>query len=355
MAKISQTDNSASPDSRLTQMDGGGHVGHAEPEWTVGDYLGAIGVRLGIRRMRYGVTPGLYAFGSPGPDSPIFVSANYKLSFDHLRRSLAGLNAWIVVLDTDGINVWCAAGKGTFGTDELVRKIRECRLHDRVTHRRLILPQLGAPGVAAHEIKKQTGFAVVYGPVYAADIAAYVQAGFQATPDMRRVRFQWFERLTVAWLELVIHLRKMLLSGIALAVLAGVSAEGPSLSTAWNRGGMVFLLWVVSYGLAGTLGSLLLPWLPTRAFSIKGACMGAALAAFGVWVAGPDWSVLRSTGWILLVSAGASHQLLNFTGATTFTSPSGVRREVRAALPAQIAVGAIGLVAWTAAGFLPAW
>ena len=355
MIGITQTDSSTSPCSRLANVDGEGYVGHAVPEWTLGDHLGAVGVRLGIRRKRYIVTPGLYTFGSPGADSPVFVSANYKLSFDRLRRSLAGTNAWIVVLDTKGINVWCAAGKGTFGTDELVRKIRECRLHDCVTHRRLILPQLGAPGVAAHEIKRQTGFAVVYGPVYAEDIAAYVRAGFQATPDMRRVRFRWFERLTVAWLELVIHFRKMLLCGLAFAALAGVSAEGPFWSTAWNRGARVFLLWVLSYGLAGILGPLLLPCLPTRAFSIKGACLGAGLAALGVWVAGTDWSVLQSTGWILLVTAGASHMLLNFTGATTFTSPSGVRREVRLALPAQIAVGAIGLVAWTVGGFLATW
>lgn len=347
-----QAEKVASPYAGLAPVEG---IGHAGPEWTIGDYLGAIGVRLNFRRTRYSVTPGLYAFGSPGPDSPVFVSANYKLSFDQLRRSLAGMNAWILVLDTVGINVWCAAGKGTFGTDELVRKIRECRLHDRVTHRRLILPQLGAPGVAAHDIKKQTGFAVVYGPVYAADIAAFLRAGLKATPDMRRVRFRWRERLAVAPLELVIGFRKMVLFGLALAALAGVSAQGFSLSTLWNQGGIVFMLWVLSYGFAVILGPLLLPWLPARAFSIKGACLGVALAAFGVWAASPDWSVLRATAWVLLVSAGASHLLLSFTGATTFTSPSGVRREVRLALPAQITVGAIGLVAWAAAGFLPAW
>lgn len=351
MNRISQTDKSSLPGLRLAQVDGGGHVGH---EWTIGDYLGAIGVRLSIRRMRYVVTPGAYAFGSPGPDSPVFVSANYKLSFDHLRRALAGMNAWIVALDTDGINVWCAAGKGTFGTDELVRKIRDCRLHELVTHRRLILPQLGAPGVAAHEIKKQTGFAVVYGPVYAADISAFLRAGLNATPEMRRVRFRWHERLAVAPLELVIHFKKMLLFGLALAALAGVSAKGFSWSMAWNRGGTAFLLWAVSYLLVGFLGPLLLPWLPTRAFSIKGACLGIALAACGIWVAGRDWSVLRGTAWFLLASAGASHMLLSFTGATTFTSPSGVRREVRLALPAQVTVGTIGLVTWTAAGLLPA-
>ena len=355
MSDLLQTESGPSPDAGLAPVDGGGFVGHVGPEWTIGDYLGAIGVRLNIRRMRYAVTPGLYASGSPGPDSPVFVSANYKLSFDHLRRSLAGMNAWILALDTRGVNVWCAAGKGTFGTDELARQIRECHLHEIVTHRRLILPQLGAPGVAAHEIKKQTGFAVVYGPVYAADIPAFLQAAFRATPDMRRIHFRWHERLAVAPLDLVINFKKILVAGLILAALTGVSAEGFSLSTAWSRGGMMFMLWVLSCGFAGLLGPLLLPWLPTRAFSIKGACLGVVLAIFGIWVAGTNWPMLRITAWILLVSAGVSYMLLNFTGATTFTSPSGVRREVRLALPAQITVGVIGLVLWTATGFLRPW
>jgi len=347
-----QTKKGSSRDSSWVPGHGVGHVG---PAWTIRDYLGAIGVRLNIRRMRYAITPGLYTFGSPGPDAPIFVSANYKLSFDYLRRSLAGMNAWILVLDTGGINVWCAAGKGTFGTDELVRKIRECRLHEFVAHRSLILPQLSAPGVAAHEIKKQTGFAVVYGPVYAADIAAFLRAGLKASPHMRRVRFRWYERLAVAPLELVLGFRQILLFGLALAALVCVSAQGFSLSTAWHRGGTVFMLWILTYGLAGLLGPLLLPWLPTRAFSIKGACLGAVLAACGVWMAAPDWPAARCLAWFLLVTAGASYMLLNFTGATTFTSPSGVRREVRLALPAQITLGALGLLLWIAAGFLPAW
>ena len=69
--------------------------------------------------MNYKVDPGLYALGAPDADSPVLVSANFKMSFDLLREALPGRNAWILVLDTDGINVWCAAGKGTFGTEEL--------------------------------------------------------------------------------------------------------------------------------------------------------------------------------------------------------------------------------------------
>lgn len=315
-------------------------------DWTWKDALGAIGVRLNLRRMRYRTEPGLYACGAPDDDSPVFVSANYKLSFDCLRRALAGIDAWVLVLDTGGVNVWCAASKGTFGTDELLRRIRSSGLEKRVAHRRLILPQLGAPGVAAHEVKRQSGFTVVYGPVRATDIPAFLSAGLQADPAMRRVRFDWRSRLDVAPLELVVHFRRVLLVGLVLAVLAGVSGQGFSWPAVWQRGGAAWTLWLATYLATGLLGPLLLPWLPTRVFSIKGAVLGLVLGACGLWAVGEDWSLLRSAAWLLLVTAGASHLLLNFTGSTTFTSPSGVRREVRAALPAQIAVGVIALLAW---------
>jgi len=104
-----------------------GVVPRVTTSWAWRDRLGACKVRLNIGRMRYGVPPGLYAVGQPGPESPVLATANYKLTFDHLRCALAGIDAWILVLDTKGINVWCAAGKKTFGTDELVRR-RGCKV-----------------------------------------------------------------------------------------------------------------------------------------------------------------------------------------------------------------------------------
>ncbi|HQL32652.1 MAG TPA: hypothetical protein PK969_05305, partial [Treponemataceae bacterium] len=68
-------------------------------------------LRLGIGRNKASVTPGLYFIGSPGAASPVLVSANYRLSFDALRKELSGIDAWILVVDTRGVNVWCAAGK----------------------------------------------------------------------------------------------------------------------------------------------------------------------------------------------------------------------------------------------------
>ncbi|MBU1627675.1 acetyl-CoA synthase subunit gamma, partial [bacterium] len=146
---------------------------------TFADTLGSWKARWGIGRMRYMIDPGLYAVGKPTPDSVVFVSANYKMSFDRLRVELNEIDAWLMVLDTKGINVWCAAGKGTFGTEEIINRIKDTQLDKVVTHRKIILPQLGAPGVKAYEVKKRSGFRVVYGPIRSKDIKDFVDSGMK--------------------------------------------------------------------------------------------------------------------------------------------------------------------------------
>jgi hypothetical protein len=175
-------------------------VGHA---LTTADRVGAWRVRWGIGRDDYKVDPGLYALGAPDADSPVLVTANYKLTFDVLRSSVGELSAWVLALDTRGINVWCAAGKRTFSTDELVGRVRFSRLAELLSHHRLIVPQLGATGVTAHEVRKQARFAVVYGPVRAEDIPAFLERGMKATAEMRQPTFTLRERLVLTPVELV--------------------------------------------------------------------------------------------------------------------------------------------------------
>ena len=105
------------------------------------DLLGTISARLGIERNQYEIAPGLYSVGNPGQDSPVLVTANYKLSFDTLRRELTSLDAWILVIDTRAINVWCAAGKELFCTREVVRCVNRSMLNKVVRHNQLVLPQ----------------------------------------------------------------------------------------------------------------------------------------------------------------------------------------------------------------------
>ncbi|WP_245693461.1 mercury methylation corrinoid protein HgcA [Deferrisoma camini] len=312
-----------------------------------GDVLGRWAMRWGIGRDRYRIAPGLYAVGRPTPDSPVVVTANYKMTFDLVRKDLGGVNAWILVLETWGINVWCAAGKGTFGTDELVARVRKAGLDRVVSHRTLVVPQLGATGVAAHEVRRRCGFRVVYGPVRSRDLAAFLRAGMKASPNMRRVTFSLWERLVLTPVELrVILMRPSLALAALLLVLGGIGPGGYSLAGALVRGGAA--VGTLAAGvLAGAVAApVLLPWLPGRMFAVKGVWtgLGAALvlaARFGTRLNG--WGLMAL---VLAVTAASSYCAMNFTGSTPFTSPSGVEAEMRRALPWQIGAAGLALVAW---------
>jgi hypothetical protein len=325
---------------------GGGPVRRVSTRLTPRDRHGAWRVRWGLGRDDYRVQPGLYAVGSPGAEAPVLVSANYKLSFDRLRAAADGLSAWLLVVDTRGINVWCAAGKGTFSAAEINRMVEQTKLAAVVDHRRLVLPQLAAPGVAAHKVKKGSGFRAVFGPLRAADLPAFLAGGMTATPQMRAVSFDLGERLVLAPVELSVALRPLALA-LSAGVL-GISAlgrGGPSLRRAIRQGGpAIGAAWVALLG-GGLVTPALRPWLPGRALSAKGATVGAALAAGCVLVLRPRLSGAAMVSVLAGVPAATSYVAMNFTGSTPYTSPSGVQREMRRALPFQVAGAAVAVVA----------
>jgi len=275
--------------------------------------------RWRINRGGHRTAPGLYTLGKPDSNSPVFVSANNSLSFDALRKNRDGIDCYILVLNTHGINVWCAAGKGTFGTDELINRIEETDLSSIVKHRRLILPQLGAPGIMAHEVKKHTGFTVKYGPVRADDIQEYLRKG-KITEDMRTVKFPLRDRLVLVPVELMGSLLFTLIIASGVYFLDGITAS----------------LAVLAALFAGTvLFPPLLPWLPTPNFSTKGFFLGAVTSvpivilifldssSFPLW-----FRLCRAVIYFLTMTSTTAFIALNFTGATTFTSKSGVEREM---------------------------
>lgn len=299
------------------------------------DRLQHLLARLGWRRSQYRVQPGLHALGKPSPLSPVFVTANYRLSMDALRTSLRGMDAYILVLETYGINVWCAAGKGTFGTDELVTRIEATGLAEVVSHRTLILPQLGAPGVSAPDVARRTGFRVEYGPVRAADLQAYL-VHHQATPEMRRVLFDLPDRLVLVPVEVVHVALPLLMSAVALYLAHGFLA---ALAVV-----MAFLGGVVLF-------PILLPWLPTIDFSSKGYILGGAISlafALAEWFGHVQelWWVRGGWGlaYALSLSSLTAYLALNFTGSTPFTSRTGVRQEINTYIPLMAGLFGLGLL-----------
>jgi hypothetical protein len=320
--------------------------------WSRKDLWDTFKVRWSIGRMNYTVTPGIYAVGNPDHESRVFVTGNFKLSLDHLRRALDGLNAWILVLNTKGINVWCAAGKKTFGTDELVHRIGIHELNKIVTHRKIIVPQLGATGVAAHKVKEQTGFTVIYGPVRAEDIKTFLDSGLKASAEMRTVTFPLSERLKLIPVDLFYAKYYLLIIPSLLLILAGLNPKGFSVDSAVYNGGKTVVNVFSAYLAGCALTPALLPWIPFRRFSLKGLIIGLIIGIPLVLSGFFGTNIFEKISWFLMMGSISSFMAMNFTGSSTFTSLSGVQKEMKTALPLQIGAAGIGLMVWIITRFI---
>jgi hypothetical protein len=307
------------------------------------DFLGSVMVRWSINRGNYKVEPGVYAVGSPDKWSDVFVTGNYKLSFDILRKNLDGLNAWILVIDTKGINVWCAAGKGTFGTKELVFKVNGLGIENLVDHRRLILPQLGAVGVAAHDVNKFTGFTVVYGPVRAEDIKGFILAGYKADKKMRLVTFTLKERVRQIPVDFIYGKYYLLVAFLLMIVISGLSKTGYSFDLIVDKGIISVINILLAYSAGIVFMPILLPYLPFRSFALKGLTTGLAMSGILYFVNFLGNGIVEVISWVLIISAISSFIAMNFTGSSTYTSLSGVKKEMKMAIPAQIIVAVVSL------------
>lgn len=308
------------------------------------DHLGTASVRIGYNRDGYKVVPGLYAIGDPTPDSPVLVTGNYKLTFDVVRKELQNQNLWLLVVDTRGINIWCAAGKNLFSTSEVVRSVRETKLERVVTHRELILPQLGATGVAAIEVRKNCGFKVTFGPVRAEDIPAFIKNDNTATRAMRTVTFPLRERVELIFVEFWNQAKLVMGAAIIGFILSGFGPGVYSLSNAWERGQIALVATLIGFFGGNTFVPILLNKLPFRSFWPKGALVGGVLGMLWGLISGQG--LLGTLAIILWSGAGAAFTAMNFTGSTPYTSATGVEREMRLGMPIQAVATLAAVTCW---------
>lgn len=323
-----------------------GPVYQITSDWSGSDFWGQVKCRISAFRNHYIVPPGLYAVGQPDETSDVFASANYKLSFDILRRALKGLNVWILVLDTKGINVWCAAGKGSFGSKELVQRIRAVQMEKVINHKKIIIPQLSAPGVNSLAVRKETGFRVLFGPVSARDIPAYINRGYKSTEKMRAVRFTMLDRLVLTPMEINPAIKKYYLFALPIALITGLQPAGILFRDIWLIGAPLLLLGLASVFIGALLTPLFLPYVPSRSFAIKGWIMGmigmpALVPLMGDAIAQSIWLMFFSYIFFPLAS---SYIALQFTGSTTFTGISGVKKELKFGIPIYIGGSAVSIL-----------
>lgn len=190
---------------------------------------------------------GLVAVGAPDRSSPVIVTANFSLTVERVRRALDGHDVWLLVANTDGINVWCAAGGRIFTAQRVIDAIKVSGLEQKIDHREVILPALAAPGVDPLLVRKETGFRARFGPVSARDIPAYLAAGKKKTEAMRRFDFGLAHRLDMF---LPMNFPIYLLGAAVLAIFARQYLVGYT-ALFWGAVAALYLLLDVIPGKTG--------------------------------------------------------------------------------------------------------
>jgi acetyl-CoA decarbonylase/synthase complex subunit gamma len=173
---------------------------------------------------------------------------------------------------------------------------------------------------------------------------------------MRRVRFQFYDRLVLIPNDLVQSAKYPLFAAACFLLLSGFGPGIYSVERMTTFGFVSAFLILAAYAAGTALPPVLLPWLPGCAFATKGAWVGLALAGAIGWYATANPEVFRNifslSAWFLIFPAVASFIAMNFTGSSTYTSLSGVLKEMRVAVPLQIAGAATGIGLWITGLFI---
>ena len=266
-----------------------------------------------LRVLPFPCRTGLVTIGNPDRDAPVFLTCNFRLTVERVRRALEGLDAYLLVANSRGVNVWCAATGGLLTNHDVVSVLKTSGIADRVDHRQLILPQLAATGIEGRVVHKKTGWKVVWGPADAAAIPEFLSAGLNATRAMRTVAFPWRDRVEMAiawafpisllsllvlpfWSEGVLLLAGLVWS-LSLLIFLGFPLYEDRLHTAGKNVGFVFFDF-------GQRGLPLLIWLGLMSVGIVYAGLSGDLS----WTLALRWGL---SSLIVLLLLG-----LDLTGST---------------------------------------
>jgi len=254
-----------------------------------------------VRVLPWACRTGLIELGHPDRSSPVFVTCNYRLTVERVKRALRGLDAYLLVANSRGINVWCAATGGLLTNHDIVSVLKTSGIEERVDHRKVMLPQLAATGIETRVVEKRTGWKMIWGPVYAQDIPLFLGDRLEKTREMREVEFPWTQRIEMAaawafpislisalvtiplWREGILPL-VALIWGLSLLIFASFPLYGRWPGSRGKRLGFVLF----DYGRGGFQ---LILW---------GVLM-LGLVAYALWVGDSGWGFVVRWGLISFV------------------------------------------------------
>jgi len=230
------------------------------------------------------VTPGLRRIGTPDRDSPIVVTGNFHLTVRRVEKALVSQHCYLLVVQSKGINVWCASAGGELNTHSIISALKTSNIKSLVDHRELILPQLAAPGIDTKLLKKVSGWKGKWGPVYAGSLPGFLANGRTQNQDQRRVNFDLPFRI-----EMLFAMNSLLwlfFFAIALAIHPAWAAVMTLIF--WGAG---FILYAGYYLLPFNSG-----WSKALMLSIVSI---ALLVGISIHTTGEPW---HYTGWMIFTA-----------------------------------------------------
>ncbi|TFG12076.1 MAG: methyltransferase domain-containing protein, partial [Promethearchaeota archaeon] len=272
---------------------------------------------------RVPIEPGIYRSRNPDRESPIIVTANYEYTYIKVMRDLRNVDAWVLCIDSNGINVWCAARGNDFGNKQLLNAIEATGIEQIANTKTLILPQLSAGGVSIPQLPKKFPYKIKFGPVWSNRLKEFLENSPSKKPDsMKLAKFTLKHRIRAGITHITFLFRK-----IFLFPLLGLSI----LLLALNQANTLFwvgelTLWII---LVNFLISIFFPLSSfTRKFVLKALFYGLMnLFIFSLLI----WIIHYSIIYVLLQSVIifwlSFFSTMSFSGYSMATSPREIQLE----------------------------
>lgn len=256
-----------------------------------------------FREFSHRANTGLFAIGNPGRKSHVVVTGNYTETVRRVRETLKGMDIWLLVANSRGINVWCAAGGGHLTHHDIISAIVTSKISEKVDSRKIVLPQLSATGIERRRIEEATGWEAVWGPAMVQDLPTFLEQEHNATPGQRTVRFPLTDRLEMAILW---GIPMILIGWAAFSILGGLIV---GLSVAASA-------FLISFGIFTTLPKWNLKgrskWIPFTIFAVSGTLL--------------SWAILLVSGILdyrnmAITAAGSVLEMLSLSMDIAGTTP----------------------------------
>jgi hypothetical protein len=161
---------------------------------------------------------------------------------------------------------------------------------------------------------------------------------------MRKVTFGFKDRIKLIPNDFMYGKFYLLGAMAALFIISGLNSNGFSFREFSSEGGPAILKIFLAYIAGIVITPMFLPYLPGRHFSLKGFFAGTLIFLILLMLKSSGRDLIEILSWFLVITAISSFLAMNFTGSSTFTSLSGVKKEMKISLPFQIGFASIGII-----------